>query len=82
LAGLVITSGIGQLGIFRSGLKILVPDPILHKLEIATRVEEMRGNRVLEAMELPLLQWEARLLAVGLHGAPQRAPIDGHAAVG
>jgi hypothetical protein len=36
----------------------------------------------LEAVELPFLRRESRLRAIGLHGAPQRAPVNGYAAVG
>jgi hypothetical protein len=55
--------------------------PILDEAEFSTGVEEMRGNGMFEVMERALLWRQARLLARGLHGTPQRAAINGHAAV-
>jgi hypothetical protein len=82
LPGLVITPGVGQLGVLGGVLDILMPHPVLHEFQLPPRVQEVRGDRVLEAVELALLRRQACLLAIGLHGAPQRAPVDGHAAVG
>src|SRR6266850_1794104 len=81
-ASLLITPRVSQLGILGGVLNILVSDPVLHKLELSPCVEQMRGDGVLETVELPLLRREARLLAIGLHGTPERAPINGYAAVG
>jgi hypothetical protein len=70
LPGLLITPRVGQLGVLGGVLNILVPHPILHKLEFAAGVEEVSGDGMFETMELPLLRWEAGFFTVCLHRAP------------
>ena len=82
LPSLIITPGVGQLGVFGAVLDILRPHPILHETEFSTGVEQMRGDGELQAVALALLRWEAGVFTIGLHRAPQRLPIDGNAAVG
>jgi hypothetical protein len=64
LAGLVITPRVGHLDVFGRVLNILVSDPVLHKLEFASGIEQMRGERMLETMEFPPLRRQTRLLGV------------------
>jgi hypothetical protein len=82
LPRLIITPGVGQLGILGGVLHVLMAHPVLHEAELAAGVEEVGGDGVLKAVELPLLRRQARPFAIRLHGAPERAPINRHAAVG
>ena len=80
-AGLVITTGVGQLGVFRGVLDILVPHPVLHELQLPARVKQMRSNGMLEAVELALLRRQACFLAIRVHGTPEGASIWGRSPV-
>ena len=53
-----------------------MPDPILHKAEVRPRVEEVRGNRVLEGVEMPLALGNVRTLAVVLDEFIKTATAD------
>jgi hypothetical protein len=70
LPGLLITPGVGQLGVLGGVLHVFMAHPILHEAEFSAGVKEVGGDGVLEIMELPFLRRQARLLAIGLHGAP------------
>jgi hypothetical protein len=41
LPGLLIATGVSELGVLGGVLNILVSDPVLHKLEFSSRVEEV-----------------------------------------
>jgi hypothetical protein len=51
--------------------------PILHKAEVCAGVQQVRGYRVLEGVEMPLALRDARELAVVLHEFIQSAAADG-----
>ncbi len=56
--------------------------PILHKAEVCTSVEQVRGDRVLEGVEMPLALRDVGALAVVLHQFIQSAAADGRRVAG
>ena len=78
----LITPRVGQLGILGGILHVLMAHPVLHEVEFSAGVEEVGGDGMLETMELPFLRRQPCSLAIGLHRAPQRAPVNGYVAVG
>src|SRR5881398_1875789 len=62
-------------------LNIGMPHAILHKRQISAGVEEMRCNRMLQAMELSLLHRQACGLSILLPQLPKHKPTNRHIAI-
>jgi hypothetical protein len=72
-----IAPAAGELGIDHGVSDRGVSYPVLHKAEVCAGIEQVRGNRVLEGVEMPLALRDARELAVVLHEFIQSAAADG-----
>jgi hypothetical protein len=66
----------GELGVNHGVANRSMADPILHKAEVCAGVEQVRGNRVLEGMEVPLALRNIGALAVVLHEFIQSAAAN------
>src|SRR5215217_4169932 len=71
----------GEPCINRGVLNVGMSQPILHKREISTGIQKMRGNRMLQAMELALFWWQACNLSIRLHEMMQHIPANRHGAI-
>src|SRR5437016_9721896 len=65
----------------RGVLDIGMSQPIFHERQISASVEEMRCDRMLQAMELAFLLRNPRSLSVLLHQLPEHEPANRHIAI-
>src|SRR4029434_9972767 len=71
----------GKPCIDRGVLNMGMSEPVFHKREISTSVEQVCRNRMLQAMELSLLHWQPCNLAIRLHEMMQHIPANRHVAI-
>jgi hypothetical protein len=74
LPRLLIPRHCGVLHICRGVLNVLVPQPIFHKVHIATGIEQVHSDRVPQHMKMPLPFRELRPLVVALYKIIEPAP--------
>jgi hypothetical protein len=55
--------------------------PIFHKRQISASVEQVCGNRVLQAMELPFLYWQACDRSIRLHEMVEHVPANRYVSI-
>src|SRR5262245_20245340 len=67
LASLLIAPPARELGVDHRVSNRGMANPVLYKAQVRARVEEVRGDRVLEHMEMPLRGRDPRELAIVFH---------------
>jgi len=74
LAGLLVAGSRGELRVDEGVLDVLVAEPILDKHDVRARVQEVRGDGVLEGVEVPFVGRYVSALAVLLHDVVEGPP--------